>query len=55
MHLNLAVTTILFLGKQPTFKIVKTGVPVMAQWYRTQLVSMGIQVQSLALLSGLGM
>ena len=37
----------------PSFKISCFGVPIAAQWYWTRLVSMRMQVQSLALLSGL--
>ena len=41
-------------AKETIFKNEKTGgVPVMAQWQQTQLVSMRMQVRSLALLSGL--
>ena len=36
-----------------TLKIYSLEVPVVAQWQGAQLVSMRIQVQSLALLSGL--
>ena len=44
----------LILTSKLTNDLVMLGVPVVAQWKQTRLVSMRMRVQSLALLSGLG-
>ena len=44
----------LSISKQYFIKIKVSGIPVVARWKRIQLVSLRVQVQSLASLSGSG-